>query len=213
MLSHVSHAQLKESDRVNAMLQLRKMGAKVEFDGNDMEFEGVQHLHGAELSSFNDHRILMALTVAGSTADGMTEISFPHAYRISYPAFHRAHERTRDPRGRDAAGAGQRQLVAVATAPATTQRVLDDLERWTARDPQGRAAVCVDSAGGDHVLTWEQLSVDSERLARRLRALGGRDGGSGRLSAPQPGRVPHHHARGVAPGRDLHAADADVPPA
>jgi 3-phosphoshikimate 1-carboxyvinyltransferase len=87
VLSHVAHAQLKESDRVNAMLQLRKMGAKVEFDGTDMEFEGVQRLHGAELSSFNDHRILMALTVAGSTADGMTEISFPHAYRISYPEF------------------------------------------------------------------------------------------------------------------------------
>jgi cyclohexanecarboxylate-CoA ligase len=69
------------------MLQLRRMGAKVEFDGNDMEFQGVDRLHGAELSSYNDHRILMALTVAGSTASGMTEISFPHAYRISYPEF------------------------------------------------------------------------------------------------------------------------------
>jgi cyclohexanecarboxylate-CoA ligase len=87
VLSHVSHAQLKESDRPHAMLQLRKMGAKVEFDGNDLEFEGVERLHGAELSSYNDHRVLMALTVAGSTASGMTEISFPHAYRISYPEF------------------------------------------------------------------------------------------------------------------------------
>ena len=60
----------------------------------------------------------------------------------------------------------------MATAPATTQRILDDLERWTARDPQARAVVCVDSAGGDHVLTWGQLSADSERLAQRLRALG-----------------------------------------
>lgn len=87
VLSHVAHAQLKESDRVSAMLQLRRMGAKVEFDGNDLEFQGVERLHGAELSSYNDHRILMALTVAGSTASGMTEISFPHAYRISYPEF------------------------------------------------------------------------------------------------------------------------------
>jgi len=87
ILSHVAHAQLKESDRVAAMLQLRKMGARVEFDGNDLEFQGVDRLHGAELSSYNDHRILMALTVAGSTASGMTEISFPHAYRISYPEF------------------------------------------------------------------------------------------------------------------------------
>jgi cyclohexanecarboxylate-CoA ligase len=72
---------------VASMMQLRKMGARVEFDGNDMEFEGVSQLHGAVLSSFNDHRVLMALAVAGSTATGVTELSFPHAYRISYPEF------------------------------------------------------------------------------------------------------------------------------
>jgi 3-phosphoshikimate 1-carboxyvinyltransferase len=69
------------------MLQLRKMGARVEFDGNDLEFEGVAALHGAALSSFNDHRVLMALAVAGSTATGVTELSYPHAHRISYPEF------------------------------------------------------------------------------------------------------------------------------
>jgi 3-phosphoshikimate 1-carboxyvinyltransferase len=86
-LGHVAHVRLKESDRVESMLQLRKMGAKVEFDGNDMTFEGVQRLHGATLSSFNDHRVLMSLTVAGSIATGVTELSYPHAYRISYPEF------------------------------------------------------------------------------------------------------------------------------
>jgi cyclohexanecarboxylate-CoA ligase len=60
----------------------------------------------------------------------------------------------------------------MATAPTTTQRILDDLERWTTRDADGRAAVCVDAAGEDHVLTWGRLSADAERLARRLRALG-----------------------------------------
>jgi 3-phosphoshikimate 1-carboxyvinyltransferase len=88
VLSHVSHVRLKESDRVVSMLQLRKMGANVEFDGNDMEFHGVPALHGAPLSSYNDHRVLMALAIAGSTAaSGMTELSYPHAYKISYPEF------------------------------------------------------------------------------------------------------------------------------
>jgi cyclohexanecarboxylate-CoA ligase len=87
VLEHVAHVRLKESDRVESMLQLRKMGASVEFDGNDLVFEGVAQLRGATLSSFNDHRVLMALTVAGSTATGLTELSFPHAYRISYPEF------------------------------------------------------------------------------------------------------------------------------
>jgi 3-phosphoshikimate 1-carboxyvinyltransferase len=86
-LGHVAHVRLKESDRVASMLQLRKMGARIEFDGNDMTFEGVERLRGATLSSFNDHRVLMALTVAGSIADGVTELSYPHAYRISYPEF------------------------------------------------------------------------------------------------------------------------------
>jgi 3-phosphoshikimate 1-carboxyvinyltransferase len=87
VLSHVSHVRLKESDRVASMLQLRKMGAHVEFDGNDMEFEGVDRLHGAELSSYNDHRVLMALAIAGSAASGVTELSYPYAYKISYPEF------------------------------------------------------------------------------------------------------------------------------
>ena len=52
-----------------------------------MSFEGVQQLRGAKLSSYNDHRVLMALAVAGSTATGLTELSYPHAYRISYPEF------------------------------------------------------------------------------------------------------------------------------
>ena len=46
-----------------------------------------KRLHGAELSSYNDHRVLMALAIAGSTATGVTELSYPHAYRISYPEF------------------------------------------------------------------------------------------------------------------------------
>jgi cyclohexanecarboxylate-CoA ligase len=87
VLSHISHVRLKESDRVVSMLQLRKMGARVEFDGNDLEFYGVRRLHGTELSSYNDHRVLMALAVAGATAEGITELSYPHAYRISYPEF------------------------------------------------------------------------------------------------------------------------------
>ena len=86
-LGHVAHVRLKESDRVASMLQLRKMGARIEFDGNDMTFEGVSRLRGATLSSFNDHRVLMALAVSGSIATGVTELSYPHAYRISYPEF------------------------------------------------------------------------------------------------------------------------------
>jgi cyclohexanecarboxylate-CoA ligase len=89
VLSHVSHVRLKESDRVTSMLQLRRMGARVEFDGNDLEFDGVAHLHGAELSSYNDHRVLMALAVAGSYpefADHMNAIGIPIAVTSEVPS-------------------------------------------------------------------------------------------------------------------------------
>ena len=147
VLSHVSHVRLKESDRVASMLQLRKMGARVEFDGNDMEFEGVDRLYGAELSSFNDHRVLMALAIAGSTAEGVTELSYPHAYRISYPGVPRPHERDRDPGRRHAAGAHLGaglildDLEAHAEAhPRRTSRAGGRRRRADARDDLGATA-------------------------------------------------------------------------
>jgi cyclohexanecarboxylate-CoA ligase len=57
-------------------------------------------------------------------------------------------------------------------APAAAGRLLDDLERWAARDPAAAAAVCVDSAGRDHVLSWAGLLADSEAVAARLLELG-----------------------------------------
>jgi len=44
-------------------------------------------LTGSPLSSFNDHRVHMALTVAASRARGESSLTYPHAYRISYPGF------------------------------------------------------------------------------------------------------------------------------
>lgn len=87
VLTGVEPARYKESNRVRAMLQLRKMGARIEDFGDRLEIIGTDRLQGADLSSFNDHRVLMALTVAGSRAAGETRLTFPHAYRISYPEF------------------------------------------------------------------------------------------------------------------------------
>ncbi len=60
--------------------------------------------------------------------------------------------------------------MTVAAPPAGL--LLDDLERWAGRDPDGTAAVCVDSAGVDRVLSWGALCADSDALAGRLLALG-----------------------------------------
>ncbi|MCU1476728.1 MAG: 3-phosphoshikimate 1-carboxyvinyltransferase [Subtercola sp.] len=86
-LHNVSHIRLKESDRVAAMLQLNRMGGKAQQQTDELRITGVDSLHGAPMSSFNDHRVLMALSVAASTAGGMSSLTYPRAYRISYPTF------------------------------------------------------------------------------------------------------------------------------
>ncbi|UFS60541.1 3-phosphoshikimate 1-carboxyvinyltransferase [Subtercola endophyticus] len=86
-LHNVGHIRLKESDRVAAMLQLNRLGGHAEQQTDELRVTGVSKLHGAAMSSFNDHRVLMSLAVAASTATGMSSLTYPRAYRISYPTF------------------------------------------------------------------------------------------------------------------------------
>jgi|SRR5579875_3187731 len=87
VLENIDHIRLKESDRVAAMLQLNRMGADARVEGSRLVIRGVAGLKGAQLSSYNDHRVLMSLAVAATRASGETLLTYPHAYRISYPEF------------------------------------------------------------------------------------------------------------------------------
>jgi 3-phosphoshikimate 1-carboxyvinyltransferase len=86
-LYNVAHIRLKESDRVSAMLQLNRLGGRLEQGDDELRIVGSPDLTGADLSSFNDHRVLMSLAVAGTRAAGSTTLTYPRAYRISYPEF------------------------------------------------------------------------------------------------------------------------------
>jgi 3-phosphoshikimate 1-carboxyvinyltransferase len=80
--------RVKESDRIAAVAgNLRKMGAEVEERPDGMRIPGGQHLHGAELDSFGDHRIAMAFAVGALRAEGETTIHGADAAGVSYPAF------------------------------------------------------------------------------------------------------------------------------
>ncbi len=87
IFDNIEHVRLKESDRVASMLQLNKMGGDLRVEGSRLLVRGVEGLSGKDLSSYNDHRVLMSLAVAGTRAAGRTTLTYPHAYRISYPAF------------------------------------------------------------------------------------------------------------------------------
>ncbi len=80
--------RVKESDRIAAVAaNLRKMGAEIEERPDGMRIPGGQHLRGAELDSFGDHRIAMAFAVAALRAEGETTIHGADAAGVSYPAF------------------------------------------------------------------------------------------------------------------------------
>lgn len=80
--------RVKESDRIAAVAtNLREMGGEIEELPDGMRIPGGQHLHGAELDSFGDHRIAMAFAVAALRAEGETMIHGADAAGVSYPAF------------------------------------------------------------------------------------------------------------------------------
>jgi 3-phosphoshikimate 1-carboxyvinyltransferase len=80
--------RIKESDRIAAVAaNLRLMGAQVEEREDGLQIPGGQTLRGAEMDSFDDHRIAMAFAVAALRARGETLIRGAEAAAISYPAF------------------------------------------------------------------------------------------------------------------------------
>ncbi|MFQ5943232.1 MAG: 3-phosphoshikimate 1-carboxyvinyltransferase [Anaerolineales bacterium] len=80
--------RLKESDRLSSMTaELRKMGAKIEEHRDGLTIQGPRPLTGARVSSHGDHRVAMALAVAGMLASGETIISSAEVIQESYPGF------------------------------------------------------------------------------------------------------------------------------
>lgn len=80
--------RVKESDRISAVVQnLRNMGAEVEEFPDGLHVPGRQALKGTEISTYADHRIAMAFSIAALIADGSTTIPDSDCVRISFPTF------------------------------------------------------------------------------------------------------------------------------
>jgi 3-phosphoshikimate 1-carboxyvinyltransferase len=80
--------RVKETDRIKAIAEgLRKMGASVKELADGLAIEGPVRLRAAECESFDDHRIALALAVAGLVADGETVIRNAECVAISFPEF------------------------------------------------------------------------------------------------------------------------------
>jgi 3-phosphoshikimate 1-carboxyvinyltransferase len=80
--------RVKESDRVAALArQLGKMGARVEERPDGLVIQGGGALRGAVVDSGGDHRIAMALVVAGLVAQGETIVADTACIATSFPDF------------------------------------------------------------------------------------------------------------------------------
>jgi 3-phosphoshikimate 1-carboxyvinyltransferase len=88
VISGAAELRIKESNRIEAMEEgLVAMGADVTAVEDGWVINGPRYLEGARVSSHGDHRVAMALAVAGLIADGKTEIDGAECVEISYPNF------------------------------------------------------------------------------------------------------------------------------
>ena len=88
VIADASELRVKEVDRIALLVQeLRRLGAKVEEMPDGMVISGPVQLRGAEVTSHGDHRLGMALAVAGLMARGETRISDATCIGDSFPGF------------------------------------------------------------------------------------------------------------------------------
>jgi len=81
--------RVKETDRLHAMAEnLNALGAEVQEREDGLIIEGNgPNLLGTTVRSFDDHRIAMAMGVAGLVAHGSTTINDAECANVSFPGF------------------------------------------------------------------------------------------------------------------------------
>ncbi|RUM36164.1 MAG: 3-phosphoshikimate 1-carboxyvinyltransferase [Desulfobulbus sp.] len=90
VISNIAHLRIKECDRLSAMVtELSKMGADVTEEDDRMIIHGRaggSNLHGAEIKTYEDHRIAMCFGVAGLRVAGV-QIKDENCVVKSFPDF------------------------------------------------------------------------------------------------------------------------------
>jgi 3-phosphoshikimate 1-carboxyvinyltransferase len=80
--------RVKESDRIATVArELRKMGARIEELPDGIVVQGPTHLVGSVVECHRDHRLAMALAIAGLVAEGETVVRGAEAIADSFPGF------------------------------------------------------------------------------------------------------------------------------
>ncbi|MBN1531260.1 MAG: 3-phosphoshikimate 1-carboxyvinyltransferase [Spirochaetes bacterium] len=86
-LVNVPQARVKETDRIAVMRsELAKMGARIEELPDGLVIRG-GGLRGCALEGRGDHRVAMALSVAGLIAEGTTRVNTAESVSVTFPNF------------------------------------------------------------------------------------------------------------------------------
>ncbi len=86
VIQNIAHLRLKESDRIKALAgELNKMGIRVEEGKDWLAIEGGR-AHGAEIETYNDHRLAMSFAVVGLVVPGV-KIKGEDCVNKSFPGF------------------------------------------------------------------------------------------------------------------------------
>ena len=87
-IGDAAELRVKESDRIAALArELDKMGVAVQERPDGMTIAGPQRFRGARVTSGGDHRVAMALAIAGLVAEGETVIEDTACVATSFPQF------------------------------------------------------------------------------------------------------------------------------
>jgi 3-phosphoshikimate 1-carboxyvinyltransferase len=87
-LYNVPQARKKETDRIACMVkELTKLGADVEELPDGLVIHGGKKLYPADLHGYDDHRIVMAMSIAGMSLEGMTTVDTAQAAGVTFPDY------------------------------------------------------------------------------------------------------------------------------
>jgi len=88
VIRDAAELRVKESDRIAALArEMGRLGGRIEAQPDGLAVVGARRLRGGRVSSGGDHRIAMALAVAGLCADGPVTVEDPECIQTSFPEF------------------------------------------------------------------------------------------------------------------------------
>ena len=94
-IRNVAHLRYKESDRLESLsAELQKLGAKATVLEDGIEIEPAP-LHGAQLDTYDDHRLAMSFSLIGLRVPGV-KIENPDCVKKSFPTFWKEFEKLYD---------------------------------------------------------------------------------------------------------------------